>query len=196
MLPITVFRCATGTRLHPGHDVLATASVRRYDVCIMGSKTTLLRTLGAIGCVETAAGWPRALAWDKAAEKASPSVVAACQVVRAANNRRACCRSGRKGWSGCRAAPVIAERTSFVSFAASGSYRRSRTAARKGCEVEAVEALHGRELGRFDAALDHAALAIDQLQLGEPQQITRIVDAFGGALARHLVILAQDHDFV
>ena len=59
-------------------------------------------------------------------------------------------------------------------------------------EVEAVEALHGRELGRLDAALDHAPLAIDQLQLGQPQQIARIVDALGGALACDLVVLAQE----
>ena len=59
-------------------------------------------------------------------------------------------------------------------------------------EVEAVEALHGRELGRLDAALDHAPLAIDQLLLGQPQQEAGIVDAFGGALAGDLVVLAQE----
>ena len=63
---------------------------------------------------------------------------------------------------------------------------------RKSREVETVEALHGRELGRLDAALDHTPLAIDQLQFGELQQITRIVDALGGALARHFVVLAQE----
>ena len=51
-------------------------------------------------------------------------------------------------------------------------------------EVEAVEALHGRELGRLDAAVDHAPLALDDLGLDQPQQIARIVDALGGALAR------------
>ena len=59
-------------------------------------------------------------------------------------------------------------------------------------EVEAVEALHGRELGRLDAALDHAPLALDQLQLGQPQQVAGMVDAFGGALAGDLVVLAQE----
>ncbi len=59
-------------------------------------------------------------------------------------------------------------------------------------EVEAVEALHGRELGGLDAALDHAPLALDHLQLGQPQQVARIVDAFGGALAGDLVVLAQE----
>ena len=59
-------------------------------------------------------------------------------------------------------------------------------------EVEAVEALHGRELGRLDAALHHAPLAIDQLLLGQPQQEAGIVDAFGGALPGDLVVLAQE----
>jgi hypothetical protein len=63
---------------------------------------------------------------------------------------------------------------------------------RKGREVETVEALHGRELGRFDAAVDHTPLAINQLQFSESQQITPIVDALGGALPRDLVILAQE----
>jgi len=63
---------------------------------------------------------------------------------------------------------------------------------RQGREVEAVEALHGRELGRLDAALDHAPLAVDQLLLGQSQQEAGIVDAFGGALPSDLVVLAQE----
>ena len=59
-------------------------------------------------------------------------------------------------------------------------------------EVEAVEALHGWELGRLDAAVDHAPLPLDDLGLDKPQQIARIVDAFGCALAGDLVVLAQD----
>src|SRR3954454_9381878 len=59
-------------------------------------------------------------------------------------------------------------------------------------EVEAVEALHGRELCRLDAALDHAPLAIDQLLLGKPQQIAWIVGALSGALPCNLVVLAQE----
>ena len=59
-------------------------------------------------------------------------------------------------------------------------------------EVEAVEALHGRELGGLDAAVDHAPLTLDDLGLDQPQQIARIVDALGGALAGELVVLAQE----
>ena len=59
-------------------------------------------------------------------------------------------------------------------------------------EVEAVEALHGREPGLLDAALDHAPLALDQLQLGQAQQEAGMVDALGGALPGELVVLAQE----
>ena len=41
MLRTTAFRCATGTRLHPGHDVLATGSLRRDDVS-RGLKTAII----------------------------------------------------------------------------------------------------------------------------------------------------------
>ena len=96
------------------------------------------------------------------------------------------------GFAGARIADRDNVLASLDIFRARQLHHESFIQGRKGCEVEAVEALHGRELGRLDTALDHAALAIDQLRLGKPQQITRIVDAFGGALARHLVILAQE----
>jgi hypothetical protein len=63
---------------------------------------------------------------------------------------------------------------------------------RDGFEVEAVEAFHGGEARRLDAPLDHAALPVDQLQLGQAQQISHVVDAFCGAEPGHLVVLAQD----
>ena len=59
-------------------------------------------------------------------------------------------------------------------------------------EVEAVEALHGREFGGFDAAVHHASLALDDLQLDEPQQEANMVDALGGTLPGNLVILSQE----
>ena len=43
-----------------------------------------------------------------------------------------------------------------------------------------------------DAPLDHAPLAIEQLELGEAQQIGRMVDALGGTLSSQLVVLAQE----
>ena len=49
-------------------------------------------------------------------------------------------------------------------------------------EVEAVEALGGRELSRFDASFDHPPLAFDQLELAKPQQIVSMVLALGGTL--------------
>ena len=59
-------------------------------------------------------------------------------------------------------------------------------------EVEALEAFGGRELGCLDAALDHPSLAIDQLQFDQARQELDMVQALGGALARHLLILTQE----
>ena len=55
-------------------------------------------------------------------------------------------------------------------------------------EVEAVEALDHGEARRLDAPLDHAALAVDQLELGESQQVADVIDAFRGALPGDLVL--------
>lgn len=43
-----------------------------------------------------------------------------------------------------------------------------------------------------DAALDGAAIAVEQFQLGQTQQITRIINLLGGALPGHLVVLTED----
>ena len=60
-----------------------------------------------------------------------------------------------------------------------------------GGEHEAVQVLGRQEPGLADPPLDQAPLAVDQLQLEQPQQIARVVDAVAGAFAGHLVILAQ-----
>jgi hypothetical protein len=39
---------------------------------------------------------------------------------------------------------------------------------------------------------DHPLLPVDQFELGQAQQITRVVDAFGGALLGKLVVFAQE----
>jgi len=59
-------------------------------------------------------------------------------------------------------------------------------------EVEAVEALGGREFRGLDTAFDHSALAIDQLQLDQTSQELDMIQPLGGALARELFILAQE----
>ncbi len=63
---------------------------------------------------------------------------------------------------------------------------------RQGQEVEAVETFDGRELRFLDPPLDHPPLPLDQLQFGEAQQVTAMVDALGGALPGELVILTQE----
>ncbi len=61
-----------------------------------------------------------------------------------------------------------------------------------GLEVEAVEALGHREARRLDPPLDHAPLAVDQLELDEPVEIAHVIDALCGTLAGELVVLAQE----
>ena len=63
---------------------------------------------------------------------------------------------------------------------------------RHGQEVEGVEALRCREAYSLDPAVHHAVMAVYQLKLCEPQQVARMVDALGGALAGHLAVLSQE----
>jgi hypothetical protein len=62
---------------------------------------------------------------------------------------------------------------------------------RQRCEVEAVEALHGRELRGFDPPLNHAPFAVDDFQLNQPQQEADMIDALGRTLACNLVVFAH-----
>ena len=63
---------------------------------------------------------------------------------------------------------------------------------RDGGEVEAVQALDRREAGLADAPLDHPPLAIQQLELGQAQQVGGVVDTLRRALPGELVVLAQE----
>jgi hypothetical protein len=59
-------------------------------------------------------------------------------------------------------------------------------------EVETVEAFHRRKPCLLDAALDHPAFPLDQLEFSQAQQIAGMVDALGGALLGELVVFAQE----
>ena len=63
---------------------------------------------------------------------------------------------------------------------------------RNGGEVEAVQALHGREPSFLDPTLHHAPFAVDQFQFGQAQQKADMIEAFDGALPSELVVLAQE----
>ena len=45
---------------------------------------------------------------------------------------------------------------------------------------------------RLDAPLDHAALAVDQLQLSQAQEVARVVHVLCGTEAGNLLVLAQE----
>jgi hypothetical protein len=59
-------------------------------------------------------------------------------------------------------------------------------------ELKAVQAFHGREPRLTNATLDQPPLAIEQLKLAQPQQITRVVDPLGRTLPGQLVVLAKE----
>jgi hypothetical protein len=59
-------------------------------------------------------------------------------------------------------------------------------------EVKAVQALGGRELRGLDASLDHPPLAVDQFQFDQARQELDMVQPFGGALARNLLVFPQE----
>jgi hypothetical protein len=62
----------------------------------------------------------------------------------------------------------------------------------QGQKVEAVEALHRREVRLADAPFDHPPFALDQFQFREPQQIADMVDRLRGTLPGDLVVVAQE----
>ena len=62
---------------------------------------------------------------------------------------------------------------------------------RDGIEVERLQAFDGRELGRLDAALDHARLAINEFQFDQPRQISDMIDILGRTLPGQLLIVPQ-----
>src|SRR4029077_6919268 len=63
---------------------------------------------------------------------------------------------------------------------------------RNGGEVEAVQALHGREPRLLDPTLHHEPFAVDKLQFGQAQEKADVIKALGGALPGELVVLAQE----
>jgi len=94
------------------------------------------------------------------------------------------------------AGAAVAERDDVLpaqdELAAAEVQHQHLVEARDGGEVEGVEALHRREPGGTDAALDDATLAVDQFQFHQAQQVAGMVDPDLRAPARHLVVLTQD----
>jgi hypothetical protein len=63
---------------------------------------------------------------------------------------------------------------------------------RDGGEVECVETFHRRKMSGADAPLNHASFAIDEFELGEAQQIARMIEGLARRLGGDFVIFAQE----
>jgi hypothetical protein len=94
------------------------------------------------------------------------------------------------------AGPAVAEGDDVLAASdvlAAGEFQRQHfVEAGDGGEVECLEALDRREPGLADAPLDDAALAVEKLKFDEAEQVTDMVDAIAGGLARDLLMFAQD----
>jgi len=100
-------------------------------------------------------------------------------------------REGNVGLAGA----AIAKRDDILAaqdvLAAGELQHQHLVEAGNGGEVERVEAFDGRKPSGADPSLDGAALAVDKLELDEPEQIARVVDVALGAFAGHLLIFTQ-----
>ena len=61
-----------------------------------------------------------------------------------------------------------------------------------GCEVEGLQGLEGREPGCLQPALGGLALSLQELQLGDLQQVGEVVRAVRGGPPGHLLALGPD----
>ena len=59
-------------------------------------------------------------------------------------------------------------------------------------EVEAVQALGGREFRSLDAPLDHSPLTVDQLQLDQAREELDVIQPFSRILAGELVVFPEE----
>jgi hypothetical protein len=76
---------------------------------------------------------------------------------------------------------------------ASGQFENERLIERwDGGEVESVETLHRRKMRGADAPLDNPPFAIDEFELGEAQQIARMIEGLARRLGGDFVIFAQE----
>ena len=61
-----------------------------------------------------------------------------------------------------------------------------------GRKVEAVQAFHGGEAGGPDPPLHHALVPVNELKLGQPEQVLGMIHTLGGALGSHLSVLSEE----
>ena len=81
--------------------------------------------------------------------------------------------------------------TALDVFAAGQFHHQGLVQRWDGREVEGVQAFHGGESGRPYAPLHHALVAVDELQLGQPEQVLGMIHTLGGALRGHLPVFRR-----
>jgi hypothetical protein len=57
---------------------------------------------------------------------------------------------------------------------------------------KSVQTFNGGELGHPDPPLNHATFPVDQLEFGQSNEITHMVDTLGGALAGQLGVFPEE----
>src|SRR3546814_20689778 len=63
---------------------------------------------------------------------------------------------------------------------------------RDGGEVETIKAFGDREFGGLDPTFDLAAIPFDHLPFGKPEQVSAVIDAFGGpSPGTHLLLAVE-----
>ena len=76
-------------------------------------------------------------------------------------------------------------------FAAGQFHHQCLVQRRDGWEVEGVQAFYGGEAGGADPPLHHALVAVDELKLGQPEQVLGMIHTLGGALGRQLPVFPE-----
>ena len=76
-------------------------------------------------------------------------------------------------------------------FAAGQFQHQCLVQRRDGWEVEGVQAFHGGEAGGADPPLHHALVPVDELKLGQSEQVLGMIHTLGGALRGQLPVFPE-----
>ena len=82
--------------------------------------------------------------------------------------------------------------TALDVFTAGQLHQQCLVQRRDGREVEGIHALHRGEAGGADPPFHHTLVAVDEFQLGQPEQVLGMIHTFGGALRCHLAVVPEE----